>query len=183
MLKNNGRLTAIYGCMFSGKTSSLIAHISSLNLRPSELLVLKPSVDVRSGSAQIVTHDGRAHACVVYSEETDLSELITPFTRLLVIDEAQFFDKLFLNEVKRLLGRGIDVVAAGLDKDYRGRPFGLMPRLIEIADEKVHLKAACAACGAEAEFSHRKTANNVLILIGQENHYEPRCEACISASD
>lgn len=105
MLKITGRLTVFYGCMFSGKTSALIAHISALNLKPAELLVLKPSVDIRSGSANIVTHDGRSHACVVYSDEMDITELLTPFTKLVVVDEAQFFDKLFLTEVKRMLGK------------------------------------------------------------------------------
>lgn len=178
MLKQNGKLTVFYGCMFAGKTSSLIARISTIGLKPSELLVLKPAVDARAGSAHIVTHDGKSHACVVYTGETELADMLTPFTKVLALDEAQFFDKLFLTEIKRALGKGIDVIAAGLDMDYKGRPFGLMPRLLEIADEKQHLKAVCAVCGADAEHSYRKTPNNVLILIGQENHYEPRCKSC-----
>lgn len=173
-----GRLTVYYGCMFAGKTTSLISHISELNYRPSEILVIKPSVDVRSGKATITTHDGKSHECLVYDMDFDLSQHLTPFVKLIALDEAQFFDKVFLSELKRQLGKGVDVVASGLDKDYLGRPFGLMPALIELADDKHHLRATCEKCGSEAEFTYRKTQNKVLILIGQSQHYEARCANC-----
>lgn len=176
---NAGKLTVYYGCMFSGKTSSLISHISSLKLRENEFIVLKPSVDVRSGNASITTHDGRSHACIIYEPEMDLSIHVTPFTRLIAIDEAQFFSKTFLSDLKRMLGKGIDVVASGLDRDYLGRPFGLMPSLIEIAEFRHHLKAKCASCGNDAEYTYRKSDNKVLILIGHADQYEPRCGACL----
>ncbi len=175
-----GKLTVYFGCMFAGKTSSLINHISALNLKPNELIVLKPAVDIRSGNATVTTHDGKSHACLIYDRDTDLNDTITPFTKLIAIDEAQFFDKVFLSEIKRYKLKGIDVVAAGLDKDYLGRPFGLMHSLIEIADVKNHLKAVCSGCGNEAEYTYRKADNKVLILIGQSDYYEPRCESCMT---
>ena len=141
-MSGTGKLTVFYGCMFAGKTTSLIQYISDQNLRANEFLVLKPSVDVRSGKATITTHDGKSHDCLIYSQELDIFEHVTPFTKLIAIDEAQFFDKVFFSDLKRLMGRGIQVVAAGLDKDYLGRPFGLMSSLIDIATEKNHLKAA-----------------------------------------
>lgn len=164
--------------MFAGKTSSLINHISQLNYKPNEFLVIKPSVDVRSGSATITTHDGKSHDCLIYEQDFELGDHVTPFTKLIAIDEAQFFNKVFLSDVKRQLGKGVHVVAAGLDKDYLARPFGLMPALIEMADEKNHLMAKCALCGSDAEYTFRKTDNKVLILIGQSQHYEPRCANC-----
>lgn len=175
-----GKLTVYYGCMFAGKTTALIRHISDLSLRQNEFLVIKPSVDIRSGGSTITTHDGKSHDCLVYDLDFDINEFVTPFTKLIAIDEAQFFNKMFLSDLKRQIGRGVDVVAAGLDKDYLGRPFGLMPSLIEMAEIRHHLKAKCAVCGSDAEYSHRKTENNVLILIGQEQHYEPRCVNCKS---
>jgi thymidine kinase len=173
-----GKLTVYYGCMFAGKTSALIQHLSELNFKQSEFVVIKPAVDVRSGAATITTHDGKSHECLIYDQGFELGEFITPFTRLIAIDEAQFFDKVFLSDLKRFLGRGVHVVASGLDKDYLGRTFGLMPALIELAEEKHHLKAKCAQCGSDAEYTYRKTENKVLILIGQSQHYEPRCSSC-----
>lgn len=175
----SGKLTVYYGCMFSGKTKALIDDISNRNLKDSELLVLKPSVDSRSGNATITTHDGRSHPCLIWSPDMELSEVVTPFTRLIALDEAQFFDKIFLSEIKRMLSRGIDVAASGLNIDFLGRPFGLMSSLIGIANEKNHLKAVCAVCGGEAEYSYRTSGNKVLILIGHSDFYEPRCAGCL----
>jgi thymidine kinase len=110
----------------------------------------------------------------------ELQDLISPFTKLIAIDEAQFFDKLILSELRRYLNKGIDVAVSGLDKDYRARPFGIIPNLIEMAHHKHHLKAVCQQCGADAEYSYRMTQNHVLVLIGAENHYEPRCEKCFN---
>ncbi len=175
-----GKLTVYYGCMFAGKTSALIEYISKLGLRQNEFLVLKPSIDIRSGNRTITTHDGKSHECIIVENDTDINALVTPFIKVIAIDEAQFFDKVFFADVRRLLGKGIHVVAAGLDKDYLGRPFGLMPMLQTIATEKNHLKAVCNNCGKEAEYTYRKVDNKVLVLIGNTNHYEARCEACYS---
>jgi len=166
--------------MFAGKTSALIENISKAGLKPNEFLVLKPSIDVRSGNRTITTHDGKSHECVIIDSETDINELITPFIRMIAIDEAQFFDKVFFSDVKRFIGKGIHVIAAGLDKDYLGRPFGLMPMLQTIATEQNHLKAVCNMCGKDAEYTYRKVDNKVLVLIGNTNHYEARCETCYS---
>lgn len=177
-----GNLTVYYGCMFAGKTTALIKHISELNLKSNEFIVIKPSVDVRSGKATISTHDGKSHDCLVFDQDFDITQHITQYTRLIALDEVQFFDKVFLSDLKRLLGKGINVVAAGLDKDYLGRPFGLMPALLEIASDKRHLKAKCECCGNEAEYTYRKADNKVLILIGQSQYYEARCESCYKSN-
>lgn len=180
-MPSQGQLTLYYGCMFAGKTTALIKHISELGLKPPEIIVLKPSVDVRSGNSTITTHDGRAHACIIMETDTDIYGHVTPFTRLIALDEAQFFNKVFFSDIRRLMAKGINVVAAGLDKDYLGRPFGLMPLLQSVATEAYHLKAVCNNCGnQEAEYSYRKADNKVLVLIGGENHYEARCKSCFS---
>jgi thymidine kinase len=173
-----GKLAVFYGCMFAGKTTALLQYISDQNLKSNEFLVLKPAVDTRSGKATISTHDGKSHECLIYDQEFDIFQYITPFIKLIAIDEAQFFNKVFLSDLKRLMGKGINIVASGLDKDYLGRPFGLMPALISIANHQFHLKAKCESCGKDAEFTYRKMQNNVLILIGQDQYYEARCETC-----
>ena len=181
-MSGQGKLTIYYGCMFAGKTSALINYLSALKLKRDEFLVLKPAVDVRSGNRTITTHDGRSHECVIVEKDMDLNELVTPFTKLIAIDEAQFFDKIFFSDLKRFLSKGINIVAAGLDKDYLGRPFGLMPMLRTIASEQHHLKAKCNSCGNEAEYTYRKADNKVLVLIGGDNHYEARCATCYSVT-
>jgi thymidine kinase len=182
-MSSQGKLTVYYGCMFAGKTSALIECISRMGLKRNEFLVLKPSIDVRSGNRTITTHDGRSHECVIVDQDTDLNEFITPFTKMIAIDEAQFFDKIFFSDIKRFMAKGIHVIAAGLDKDYLGRPFGLMPLLQTIATEKNHLKATCTNCGKDAEYTYRKVDNKVLVLIGNANHYEARCESCYGKKD
>lgn len=177
-MSQTGELIVFYGCMFSGKTTALIEYISHRQLKPNELIVLKPEIDFRAGKDKIATHDGKVHECIAYSAGMELQELITPFTKLIAIDEAQFFDKVILSELRRCLSKNIDIVVSGLDKDYRARPFGIIPSLIEMAHQKHQLKANCQCCGAPAEYSYRITQNHVLVLIGAENHYEPRCEAC-----
>lgn len=177
-MSQSGELIVFYGCMFSGKTTALIDYISQRQLKPNEFIVLKPEIDFRAGKNKISTHDGKVHDCIAYSSGMELQDLISPFTKLIAIDEAQFFDKLILSELRRYLNKGIDVAVSGLDKDYRARPFGIIPNLIEMAHHKHHLKAVCQQCGADAEYSYRMTQNHVLVLIGAENHYEPRCEKC-----
>lgn len=181
-MAKQGKLSVYYGCMFAGKTSALIRHISESQLKPNEFLVIKPSVDVRAGKAVIATHDGKMHECLVYDQEMEIQDHINQYTKMIVIDEAQFFNKVILSELKRLLGKGIDIVACGLDKDYLGRPFGLIPALISMADENIQLKATCAICGSAADYTYRKVENKVLLLIGSEEQYEPRCEGCFKQS-
>lgn len=174
----NSNLTVYYGCMFSGKTSALIQHIQTSNLKTNEMIVLKPEIDIRYSKTKISTHDGLNHDCILYHPEFDIFEHVDQYTKALFIDEAQFIDKTFLFQIKRLLSKGIQVIASGLDKDYLGRPFGLMANLIELAENKHHLKATCVVCGKDAEYSHRKIDNKVLILLGQSEHYEARCMEC-----
>lgn len=173
----SGLLTVFYGCMFSGKTSALIDFLSQSGLKRNEFIVFKPNIDNRSSNVTIKTHDGRTHDCLSIDTNEELSQHIQPFTKLIAIDEAQFFNKMMMVEIKRLLNKGIHVVASGLDKDYLARPFGLMPLLIEHANHKTELFAKCD-CSAIANFTYRKENNKVLILIGDNNYYQAKCSNC-----
>lgn len=183
MSNKTGQLTAIYGCMFSGKTGALIDYLSQSGLKPDEFIVIKPDIDTRYSRTAIVTHDGKSHDALIYHLDFDINEHLTPFTRLVVLDEAQFFNKVFMSDIRRLLSKGIHVLAAGLDLDYLLRPFGLMATIIEAADEKRQLKAQCSVCGNPAEFTFRKNENKVLILLGQSDYYEARCASCHPLAD
>lgn len=173
----SGQLTVFYGCMFSGKTSALINFISQSGLKRNEFTVFKPNIDNRSSKATIKTHDGKTHDCISIDSNDELSQHINPFTQLIAIDEAQFFNKMMMIEIKRLLNKGIHIVASGLDKDYLGRPFGLMPLLIENAHNKTELFAKCD-CSADANYTYRKENNKVLVLIGDDNYYQAKCTDC-----
>lgn len=173
-----GNLTVFYGCMFAGKTTALINFLSQSAYKPSEILVLKPSIDNRASKDKINTHTGITLPCIGIDKDTILDDLITPFTKLIAIDEAQFFDKLIFSELKRYLTKGVNITVAGLDKDYLARPFGIMPMLIGIATAKHQLFAACQVCQAQATHTYRKADNKVLVLIGAANEYEARCESC-----
>lgn len=177
-MATQGKLVVFYGCMFAGKTTALIDFISKANLKPDHLLVFKPGIDNRAARNYIVTHDGRKHDCLPLNSDTFLHDLVTPYTRLIALDEAQFFDKLIFSELKRCLSKGIDIVASGLDKDYLARPFGLMPLLMQHATELNELNASCDNCGSKATYTFRKENNKVLVLIGDKNYYEARCENC-----
>ncbi len=173
-----GKLITFYGCMFAGKTTALLNHIQNSDYKLSEILILKPSLDFRAGLDFIKTHDGKSIACNSIERDSNIDELITPFTKLIAIDEAQFFDKIFYADLKRFLAKGIDIAAAGLDKDYLARPFGLMPLLMQMAADNHELFAKCNVCGTLANYTYRKADNKVLVLIGAENYYEARCETC-----
>ncbi len=177
-MNSKGKLSLFYGCMFSGKTTALLNFIAQAKLKDNEFIVFKPDVDNRAGNKMIQTHNGMWHECISISRNDELISFINPFTKLVVLDEVQFFDKIFLSQIYLLLIKGIHVVAAGLDKDFLARPFGLIPSLIEIADEKNHLKAKCHICSNEALYTYRKAENKLLVLIGKENYYEARCEKC-----
>lgn len=173
-----GKLVVYYGCMFAGKTTALIDYISDANLKAENLLVFKPDIDNRAAKNFITTHDGKKHECIALDKDTVLNELVTPFTQLIVLDEAQFFDKIIFSELKRYLSKGVNIVASGLDKDYLARPFGLMPLLMQHATELNELHASCDSCGNKATYTFRKESNRVLVLIGAKDYYEARCEAC-----
>ncbi len=173
-----GNLTVFYGCMFAGKTTALINFISQSAYKPAEILVLKPSIDNRVSKDKITTHSGISLPCIAVDKESILDDLITPFTKLIAIDEAQFFDKLFFADLKRYLAKGIHIAAAGLDKDYLARPFGIMPMLQSIATAQHQLFATCQVCQAPATHTYRKADNKVLVLIGANDYYEARCGEC-----
>ena len=178
-----GQLTVIFGCMFSGKTNALIQFVRSKNLKRDEILILKPSMDHRYGSENIVTHDGTKMACRLFEPGMEWIEFHSPFLKLIAIDEIQFFERTFVAQINSMLLKGVDVVVSGLDKDFKGRPFGLMPKLIDAAHFKYHQKAICSVCGSDAEFTYRKTVSNVVLLIGGEDHYEARCANCMIFPD
>jgi thymidine kinase len=179
-----GSLTVITGSMFSGKTEELIRRIRRALYARRTVHVFKPALDTRTEHTMIRSHNGVLHEAVTVANSTELIAAVHPATDLIAIEEAQFFDPEIVTVCQRLADRGHQVVAGGLDMDFRGCPFGPMPALMAVADEVVKLRAICARCGAEASRSQRlidgkpAPASAPTVLIGALENYEARCRRC-----
>lgn len=169
------QLQVITGCMFAGKTTELL---NRLNLLKEQYLLVKPIMDNRIEGDQISTHNGIAKRAI---RVNNLSEIFKNLTNIKVvgIDEAQFFNKSIIQDLKYLKSQNIKVIIAGLDKDYLNKPFGFMKDIISLSDSVTRLKAICNYCSQEASYSHRKnTVSQNQFLIGNKNFYEALCESC-----
>jgi thymidine kinase len=172
-----GRIEVICGSMFSGKTEELIRRLKRAKIARQRVEIFKPAVDVRYSEENVVSHDSTAIA----STPVDSSSSILLFASeidVVGIDEAQFFDMGLPEVCNRLANTGVRVIVAGLDMDFRGRPFGPMPQLCSIADEVSKMHAICVKCGDLANFSHRIIAGEKQFLLGETDEYEPLCRAC-----
>ncbi|HNG91070.1 MAG TPA: thymidine kinase, partial [Saprospiraceae bacterium] len=170
-------LEVICGCMFSGKTEELIRRLRRAKIAELKVEVFKPKMDTRYDEASIVSHDTTS----LLAQPVDHSEKllkISPQTVVVGIDEAQFFDEHLPEVCQELALRGVRVIAAGLDMDFRGLPFGPMPHLLAVAEYVTKVHAICVHCGNLATHSYRLAEEDAVVLLGEKAHYEPRCRAC-----
>ncbi len=185
MKHHHGRIEVICGSMFSGKSEELIRRVRRAEIARQTVQVFKPSIDNRYGLDSVNSHDGRATQAIAIERAEQILDFLNEDTTVVAIDEAQFFDEALV-EVCRLLAdrRGIRVIVAGLDLDFRGEPFGPMPTLIAQAEQVDKLHAICVVCGEEASRSQRLINgqpahyNDPVILIGAKESYEARCRHC-----
>lgn len=173
--------TLFYGCMFASKTSHLINSIKEENCLNEHTIVVKHAVDTRYLKTYIVAHNKQKIECVPILKGTQIYDLLKPTTHTIAIDEIQFFDSEMVEVIKKLKAEGLQIFAAGLDLDYKGNSFNIMPDLVAIADNKVRLFANCL-CGAKATKTFRKSSNDSLILTGHSDMYEPKCDDCFDVS-
>ena len=184
-LSSTGSLTVITGSMFSGKSEELIRRLRRALYARRSVQVFKQAIDTRSEHTEIRSHSGVAlRDAVAVSTSDELLERVERSTDVVAVEEAQFFDEGIVDVCRRLADSGYEVIAAGLDMDFRGRPFGPMPRLLAEADEVVKLRAICARCGRDASRSQRlidgrpAPASAPTILVGAQESYEARCRHC-----
>ena len=171
----HGRVEVVCGPMFSGKSEELIRRIKRAIIARQRGQVFKPAVDTRYSSTEVVSHgDLRLEATCVPSA-ADLMRLVAPRTEVVGIDEAQFFDDELVAVCDSLANRGVRVILAGLDMDYRGKPFSMMPQLLAIAEIVTKIQAVCMVCGAPASFSQRLSAGGDVVALGSSETYEARC--------
>lgn len=170
---STGWIEVICGGMFSGKTEELLRRIRRAQIAGQQVLLLKPDVDTRYHPKAIVSHDKTTLDAQPVPNSDALYLLSTPY-EVIGIDEAQFFDLGIVDVANRLADEGKRVIVAGLDMDYRGRPFGPMPYLMAIAEFVTKLHAICVYTGGLAHYSYRRTPeNDDLILLGSQQQYEP----------
>jgi thymidine kinase len=184
MARRTGTLIVITGSMFSGKTEELIRRVRRAIYARRSVQVFKHAIDTRSGRTEIRSHNGVPHEAVAVSTSEELLARVGETTDVVAIEEAQFFDEGIVEACRSLADAGYEVAATGLDMDFRGAPFGPMPRLLAEADEVVKLRAICARCGRDASRSQRlingrpAPGSAPIILVGAEESYEARCRHC-----
>src|SRR5690349_19510944 len=173
-----GWVEVICGPMFSGKSEELIRRVRRAEIARQPVQVFKPRLDDRYDATRIVSHSELSLAAEVAGDAAEIARLVSPETRVVGIDEAQFFDAEIVALVERLAARGTRVILAGLDQDYTGRPFDPMPALLAIAEYITKTLAICVRCGAPANRTQRLDENTDRLLVGATDAYEARCRLC-----
>jgi thymidine kinase len=175
--RRKGWIEVICGSMFSGKTEELIRRLRRAEFAKQRVEIFKPAVDRRYAEVEVVSHDRTSITSSPVPGSGHLL-LLTSGVEVVGIDEAQFFDDGLPLVCAQLASQGVRVIAAGLDMDFQGRPFGPMPQLMAMAEYVTKVHAICVHCGALATFSHRKSAGTELIMLGETDAYEPLCRSC-----
>ena len=182
---NGGWIELVCGSMFSGKTEELLRRIRRAEIARKKVQVFKPTIDRRYGVERVASHNGVARDdAIVVTSSAEILGLLDPATEVVAVDEVQFFDEGVVDLCDLLADRGMRIIAAGLDQDFRGEPFGPMPRLLAIAEQVDKLTAICVLCGASATRTQRlidgKPAryDDPIILVGGSESYEARCRNC-----
>ena len=172
-----GRIEVVCGSMFSGKTEELIRRLRRAQFAKQKVEIFKPAIDVRYSEEDVVSHD-KNHILSTPIDSSASILLLSSDIDVVGIDEAQFFDMGIVDVCNELANRGVRVIVAGLDMDYKGVPFGPMPALCAIADDVTKVHAICVNCGNLAYVSHRKVESTQRVLLGETTEYEPLCREC-----
>jgi thymidine kinase len=179
-----GWIELICGSMFSGKTEELIRRVKRAQIAKQKVQVFKPIIDTRYESEKVSSHSGAQMGAVPVPEAREILNLVEEDTSVVAVDEVQFFDWAITEVCGKLADRGLRVIAAGLDMDFRGEPFGPMPVLMAQAEVVDKLQAICAHCGAPASRTqrlvdgHPASYHDPVIQVGASESYEARCRVC-----
>ena len=182
--QRSGWVEVICGSMFSGKTEEMIRRVRRAQIAKQKVQVFKPAIDTRYAVEQVKSHNGLGHDAIPAVTLAEILANIEPDTTVIGIDEIQFFDMDVIQMVRQLADRGVRVIAAGLDMDFRGEPFGPMPQLMSEAEHVDKLHAICVVCGADASRTQRlidgrpALYDDPIILVGGSESYEARCRHC-----
>ena len=181
VMKQNGWIEIICGSMFSGKSEELIRRIRRATYANLSIQVFKPTIDNRYDDTAVVSHNGTSITAQPIDRAEEIYDHINEGTEVVGIDEVQFFDETIVEIAEELAEKGIRVIAAGLDTDFRGEPFGPVPKLMAISESVTKLSAICPICGSPATRTQRlidgkpASYHDPVILVGATESYEPRC--------
>lgn len=175
--RQNGWIEVVCGSMFSGKTEELIRRLKRAQFANQKLILFKPRVDDRYHEENVVSHQGSSLEARVIEHSSEILQLWN-HEMVVAVDEAQFFDDELVNVANELANKGVRVILAGLDMDYKGFPFGPMPQLMSVAEYVTKVHAICLSCGNLAQFSHRTVSETGQVLVGAVEKYQPLCRSC-----
>jgi thymidine kinase len=167
-----GWIEVICGSMFSGKTEELIRRLKRAQFAKQKVEIFKPAIDVRYDVEKVVSHDANEIRSTPVPSSANI-RLLASDVDVVGIDEAQFFDEEIVAVCNDLANRGVRVIVAGLDMDFKGNPFGPMPALMATAEYVTKVHAVCTRTGNLAHYSHRTAAGDELVLLGETQEYEP----------
>ncbi len=182
MFYTSGWVHVICGCMFCGKTDEMLRLLRRFGIAGRRVVLVKPQVDTRTDQVTVVSRSGAHHQALSVAHSREIEALVDD-ADIVAVEEGQFFDEELPEVVERLADGGKQVLVTGLDRDFRGIPFGPMPRLMALADQVTKLTAICMVCGEPATRTQRlidglpASADSPLILIGgmADESYEARC--------
>jgi thymidine kinase len=180
----DGWIEVITGSMYAGKTEELLRRIRRIEYAKKDVIVFKPSLDNRYSLDEVVSHNHEKINAIVIKKAKDIYKYLQTLPYAVAIDEVQFFDRDIINVCEDLADKGVRVIVAGLDRDFRGEPFGVMPELLARCEYVTKLHAICQVCGAPATRTQRlingKPAHidDPIILVGAKEQYEARCRHC-----
>ena len=174
---DTGWIEVITGCMFSGKTEELIRRLRRAQIAKQKVKVFKPKIDARYSRDSIVSHNDQSLPSILID---DIVEVLNHANdaQVIGIDEAQFFNEGIIGICNRLASKGKRVIVAGLDQDYKGKPFEPIPQLLAIAEYITKQHAICVVCGNPADKTQRKTSDSDRVVVGASEIYEARCRKC-----
>jgi thymidine kinase len=175
--RQNGWIEVICGSMFSGKTEELIRRMRRAQFANQAFVIFKPEIDNRYSKMMVRSHQGNDFEAIVVKSSTEILEKWKG-EKVVAIDEAQFFDQGIVEVCNVLANKGVRIILAGLDMDYKGVPFGPMPALLSIAEYVTKVHAICVSCGNLAQFSHRTVKDSGQVLVGAVEKYKPLCRSC-----
>lgn len=178
MTHAQGMIEVVCGPMFSGKTEELIRRVRRAQIARQRVQIFKPAIDNRYDESSVVSHSSLMVEALPVNDAIEILHKLYDTTRVVAIDEVQFFDATVVKVVEKLARRGVRVICAGLDQDYRGKSFGPMPELLALADRVDKVQAICTVCGAPATKSFRTTGDSEnQIVVGEAEAYQARCRA------
>jgi thymidine kinase len=172
-----GWIEVICGSMFSGKSEELIRRLRRAIIAKQRVQIFKPTIDSRS-DAEIVSHSEMRMPSISIGSSAELRDKVDHRTEVVGVDEAQFFDEGLVEAAQQLADQGKRVIIAGLDKDFRGLPFGPIPSLMAVAEDVTKTLAICVRCGSPANNTQRLVESDELVVVGAQGVYEARCRRC-----